>query len=107
MKKLKRFFATSVSAVALVVLLCFLLAGCNEWKVKKHSGFMTPDVYELTNGDVSIKYYNGDCCCIAKDVLTEVKLRIENNQIDVAKLKDKKFVDDYLRNLCNEMRANK
>lgn len=107
MKTLQNFFSRTTLVVGLICLLCFLLAGCNEWKVKKHGGFMTPDVYELTNGDMSIKYYNGDCCCIAKEVLTEVKKRIEANQIDVIKLNDKKFVDEYLQKLCNEMRANK
>ena len=88
-------------------LLCVLLAGCNEFTIKTHRGFLSPDVYELTNGDISIKYYNGDCCCIAKEVLTEIKRRIEIGEMDATKLKDKKYVDEYLRRLCNEMRANK
>jgi len=100
-------FNPKILAVVLIALLCFFLPGCNGWDVKKHSGFMSPDVYELTNGDISIKYYNGDCCCIAKEVLTEVKKRIEANQIELIKLNDKKFVDEYLQKLCNEMRANK
>ena len=95
-----------VSVIALICLLAGFLPGCNgNFVVKTHHGFMSPDVYELTNGDISIKYYNGNCCCIAKDVLIEMKSRIEKNEIIIDSLNNKKFVDNYLQKLCNEMRG--
>lgn len=65
---------------------------------------MSPDVYELTNGTISIKYYNGDCCCIAEKVLTEIKSRIERKKINAQKFADKYFTSCYLQSICDSLK---
>jgi hypothetical protein len=83
-----------------------LFVQCSEFTVKTDHGFFGPDVYELTNGEISIKYYNGNCCCIAKEVLMEVQRRIESNELDWTKLRDKTFADQYLQKVCDELRES-
>ncbi len=91
----------------ILTLVILLFTGCSaSWQLKTHHGFLTPNVYELTDGNISIKYYNGQCCCVAKEVLTELKTRIETGQIDPARLKDKTFVEKTLQQLCNELKNN-
>jgi len=91
----------------LISLIFITACSCSEFTVKTQLGVFGPDVYELTNGGISIKYYNGNCCCIAKDVLVEMKNRIEKGVIEIDSLKSKKFVDSYLRDLCWLIKSEK
>lgn len=89
--------------ILMLAAIVVLILGCSEFTVKTDYGFLGPAVYELTNGDLSIKYYNGNCCCIAKDVLGEIKLRIETGRLDWTKLKDKQYADEYLQSVCDSL----
>lgn len=90
---------------ALFLLLTMTIIGCDGgMTLKTHGGFGNPSTYELTDGTNSITYYNGDCCCIAKYVLLEVKARVERNELRwEALITDREFRGRYLRNLCKEM----
>jgi len=73
--------------------------------LKTHHGWLGPNVYELTDGKISITYYDGDCCCIARDVLKEIKRRVEEDNLEWGLFNDSLYTKNYLSQLCQEMRA--
>ena len=86
--------------------LMFLLVACSGLTLKSHWDLFGPTVYELTDGNISIKYYNGNCCCIAKEVLEKVKKNVESGKLDWQKMQNKEFADKYLQQVCNELKSN-
>jgi len=94
------------SLVILVLVLMYLsLDGCNSLTLKTHHGWLGPNVYELTDGKISITYYDGDCCCIARDVLKEIKRRVEEDNLEWGLFNDSLYTKNYLSQLFQEMRA--
>lgn len=88
----------------LILILATLMFGCSNLRLKTDHSWFGPDVYELTDGEISVRYYNGDCCCIAKEVLEELRYRVNSGKVDWQKFSDKKFADEYLKNLCIELK---
>lgn len=89
--------------ILLLIIAITLFVGCSSLRLKTDHGWFGPDVYELTDGELSVRYYNGDCCCIAKEVLEELRNRVNSGKVDWQKFADKKFADEYLKQLCAEM----
>ena len=93
--------------IVLFIALILLLLACNNGLIiKSHHNLLGPTVYELTDGNHSIKYYNGQCCCIAKKVLEEIKQQIEDNELSWQDMKNKEFADKYLQQICNELKSD-
>lgn len=89
----------------IIALMLFILSACSStgWQVKTDRGFLGPDVYELTNGDISVKYYNQQCCCIAKEVLIELKRRIEAGKVKPERLKNNRYKEMILKQICKQL----
>jgi len=68
---------------------------------------MGPDVYSLSGNGIVVNYYNGECCCIAKEVLKELQRRVDDGELDWMKMKDETFRDEYLRQVCRELKELK
>jgi hypothetical protein len=104
--KMKNNSILFMSLFIVVLILAYLsLDGCNSLSLKTHHGWLGPNVYELTDGVISINYYDGDCCCIAKAMLTEIKRRVEEDNLDWNLFKDSLYTKNYLSQLCQEMRG--
>jgi len=82
-----------------------VLSSCSTWRVNTSYGFLSSDTYTLTNGDIAIHYYNGDCCCIAEEVLQELKRRIESGEVNSETLRDRKYANKLLREICKELKG--
>ena len=96
------------------LILFFGLANCGGLTIKTSHGFMGPDVYELTDGDISVKYYNGNLCqgallkgFNAKDVLKEVKRQVESGELKWELMRNKVFAKEYLHEVCYQMKLEK
>lgn len=77
---------------------------CAQVKVKTHHNFMGSDVYEATDGKVSVKYYNGECCCIAKEVLKRLAEDANSGLLDWDMMQDEIFRKAALRLVCDELK---
>lgn len=86
-----------VTMIALLILFSF---GCSSVRIDTHHGFLAPDVYELTDGSVSYFYYNGDCCCVAKEVLENVLADYKSDKISQHNWVDKEFMYKYIDSIC-------
>lgn len=91
----------------LFLFLVIIITSCSSLSLKTDHGWFGPDVYELTDGEISVRYYNGDCCCIAKEVLEELHNRVDAGKVDWQKFADKKFAKEYLSKLCEELKMKK
>ena len=96
MKKIK---LLRILLVVYLLISILVLLSCSTWRVNTSYGFLSSDTYILTNGDIAIHYYNGDCCCIAEEVLQELKRRIELGEVNSEMLRDKEYVNKLLREI--------
>ena len=86
--------------------LTLFLIGCNNGlTLKSHYNLFGSTVYELTDGNISIKYYNGLCCCIAKEVLEEIKTMVSEGELNWYKFADKKYADERLKVICKMVKG--
>jgi hypothetical protein len=89
----------------LLIVFALALAGCVGVTVHTHHGFMGPDTYEATDGKVSVGYYNGDCCCVAEQVLDNLAAKANKGELDWSKMADEKFKRETLWNECVKVRG--
>ena len=82
-----------------ILILLIILTGCGV-RIDVHRSIMAPDVYELTDGSVSYFYANGDCCCIAEEVVESVLGDYKNGKISQQQWNDKQFMKNYLDSTC-------
>jgi hypothetical protein len=83
------------------MLLC--LFGCGV-RVKAHYGFMGPDTYEATDGKVSVHYYNGNCCCVAKEVLESLANEANSGKLDWVLMEFPEFRERVLAEECKKVK---
>lgn len=62
---------------------------------------MGPDVYYATDGKTEVRYYNGQCCCVAKKVLESLADRANSGELDWSKMADKDFRSFELKQQCS------
>lgn len=84
----------------LMVCCVCLLSGCAGVTVKTHHGWMGPDTWEATDGKVSVSYYNGNCCCVAEEVLQTLADKANSGQFDWSKMADEKYKEQVLADTC-------
>lgn len=89
----------------LSIILILLLVGCGV-RVHTDRGWMGPNVYYATDGKIEVRYYNGQCCCIAKKVLESLADRANSGKLDWNRMADEKFQDYELALQCKIEQAN-
>lgn len=63
----------------LLLLIISVTPGClGHVSVHTDRGWMGPDVYYATDGETEVRYYNGQCCCVAKKVLQSLADKANN-----------------------------
>jgi len=82
-----------------------LLAGCVRVEVKTHHGWTGPDTYEATDGKVSVTYYNGLCCCVAKQVLESLAGKANAGKLDWSMMANDSFKNRTLSEECKVIKA--
>lgn len=88
----------------IIIVICLLfLFGCGV-RVKTNWGFMGPDVYVASDGNIEVIYYNGECCCIAKEVLESLSYKANHGELDWAKMSDKEFRKTTLLEECTRLK---
>jgi hypothetical protein len=100
MKKLR----TTILTGCCIFWLC-VSSGCAEVRVKTHYGWMGPDTWEATDGKVSVNYYNGDCCCIAKEVLQSLADQANSGAFNWVMMDDQRFREETLSQRCRRMQG--
>lgn len=87
----------------LAIAVISLNAGCalgKEVKVKTHYNLFGPTVWEATDGTTSVTYYNGNCCCVAEEVLESLARQANQNELHWPKMADEKFKKAILNAEC-------
>jgi hypothetical protein len=92
-------------SIALTLFFSTLLFGCAGISIKTHSGFIGPDIYEATDGKIPVYYYNGDCCCIAKEVLEVLADRANRQDVDWNLMLNQVVRDSILQRTCDSLKA--
>ena len=80
--------------------------GCKTVRVKSHWGYMGPSTYEATDGTISVFYYNGNCCCVAEQVLINLADRANRGEFQWSIMADKAMKDKMLEEECQRMKNN-
>jgi hypothetical protein len=75
----------------------------NSLKVENVDQYKGISYYRLSDDKISVVYASSMCPCIAREVLDEVKRRVESKELDWLKMADDKFAQDYLEKVCREM----
>lgn len=73
--------------------------------VKHHHGFMGPDTWEATDGKISVPYYNGNCCCVAEQVLQNLADKANSKEMDWSKMADPEFRSAILQSECRKVKG--
>ena len=91
----------------IVVLSCLIACfmSCSYVRVYTDHGFMGPDTFVATDGNVGVRYWNGRCCCVAKKVLESLAYRANSGDLDWNRMSDEKFRDFELDLQCKIERA--
>jgi hypothetical protein len=95
-----------MKALTFVFCCLLVLSGCSGVTVKTHHGFMGPDSWEATDGQVSVSYYNGDCCCVAERVLLNLAAQANRQELDWSKMADPEFSQSALAAECKKLQGN-
>jgi hypothetical protein len=86
-----------------LLVLCAASVSCAGVRVKTHHGFMGPNVFEATDGKVSVSYYNGNCCCVAEKVLESLAKQANSGMLDWNLMQFKEFRERVLKEECDKM----
>jgi hypothetical protein len=78
---------------------------CADVRVKTHHGWMGPSTWEATDGKISVSYYNGNCCCVAEQVLKNLAEKANRHELDWRQMADPKFREDALANECKKLQS--
>lgn len=65
---------------------------------------MGPDMYEATDGKIPVYYHDGDCCCIAEEVLESLADRANKHDFDWMIMGDQVVRDSMLWKTCDSLR---
>lgn len=84
-----------------------LLAGCQHIRLSTEHSFMGPDVYVATDGKTEVRYYNGKCCCNAKEVLAAVVKDANEGIFDWSLMRNEEYKDKRLHNMCTKIREKR
>lgn len=91
----------------LLILLLVFLVSCHDIEIKTHNNFFGSTTYEATDGEISVHYYNGQCCCVAKEVLERLIEKTESGRYVWEFMKDQEYQDMALTEMCYEVKLNK
>jgi hypothetical protein len=91
----------------LLSLLLICVSSCGL-RVKTYHNWFGPDIYTLTDGNYKLMYYNGDCCCVAKQVLEKIKDEIKTGYVEWPRVVlDHEYKEYCLKHYCDELRGVK
>lgn len=99
---MKKIIFAAMIAVLSLTLAC---SSVGRVKVSTDRGFMGPDVYVATDGQTEVRYYNGRCCCVAKNVLERLAARANSGDLDWGAMEDPATRDRELADLCKAVKA--
>lgn len=94
------------AAIVSCIFVLFLCAGCASTRISTHRMFMYPTTYTIEDREtgVSVGYYNGNCCCVAEEVLHHVQKGIEAGTVDrEAFFSDPEYRAGILKLFCLEL----
>jgi hypothetical protein len=86
--------------ILIICICCFVLCSCGRVRVKTSWGYMGPNTYIATDGKIEVRYYNGACCCVAKQVLESLADKANSGELDWSLMADKEFRSKTLSDEC-------
>lgn len=93
--------------LTILALLISLTISCTiQHKVKlyEENGYGGPTIWTASNGRVSVSYYNGQCCCIAKYVLQNLADDSNAGVFDWNDMSDKAIKEAKLAEECKRLK---
>ena len=65
---------------------------------------MSPEIYEATDGNISVYFYDGSCCCVAKKVLENLAYKANTGGLDWKKMEDESYQKQILSEECEKIK---
>lgn len=87
------------ATVLILMLLTLSMTACSGLQVKEHETWSGVNSYELTDGDISVRYYKSSCP-FPKETLEAVIKEVQKGFVIWELMNDRKYRDLVLKEQC-------